>query len=145
MIFAIVMAVADRMGPLTRNMSSTTLRDAILIGVAQAIALIPGASRSGVTISMARYLGFTRTEAARVSMLLSIPTILGLGAATAYELYGTGNLALQNDALLAAALSFVSAFASIWFMMALLRKMTLMPFVAYRLILGSVLLGWIYM
>lgn len=144
MIFAVVMLVADRVGPLTRNMSSTTLRDGILIGAIQAIALIPGASRSGVTISMARILGFTRVDAAKLSMLLSIPTILGLGAATAYELYGTGDLALQNDAVIAAGLSFVSAFASIWFMMALLQRMTLMPFVAYRIILGGALLAWIY-
>lgn len=145
MIFAIVMLVADRMGSMSRDMKSTTLRDALLIGAAQVIALIPGASRSGVTISMARYLGFERVDAARISMLLSIPTILGLGIATAYELYGTGDLALQNDALSAAGLSFISAFISIWFMMALLRRMTLMPFVAYRLILGTALLGWIYL
>lgn len=145
MIFAVVMLVADRAGALTREMKSTTLRDAMLIGAAQAIALIPGASRSGVTISMARYLGFGRIDAARLSMLLSIPTILGLGAATAYELYGTGDLALQSDALTAAGLSFVSAFISIWFMMALLKRMTLLPFVAYRLILGAALLGWIYL
>lgn len=144
MIFAIVLLVSDRIGPLTREMSSTTLRDGLLIGAAQIIALIPGASRSGVTISMARLLGFTRIEAARLSMLLSIPTILGLGAATAFELYGTGDLALQSDALKAAALSFVSALASIWFMMALLRRMSLMPFVAYRIILGTALLIWIY-
>ena len=145
MVFAIFMAIADRIGATTRNMSSTTMRDGILIGLVQAIALIPGASRSGVTISIARYLGFSRIDAARLSMLLSIPTILGLGAATAFELYGTGDLTLQNDALIAAALSFISAFASIWFMMALLRRMTLMPFVAYRIIMGSLLLGWIYL
>ncbi len=144
MIFAIVMLIADRIGATTRTMSSTTLRDGILIGLIQAIALIPGASRSGVTISMARYLGFNRIDAARLSMLLSIPTILGLGVATAFELYGTGDLALQSDALSAAALAFISAFASIWFMMALLRRMTLMPFVAYRIILGAALLAWIY-
>ncbi len=145
MIFAVLMLVADRIGATKRKMSSTTLRDVLLIGASQALALVPGASRSGVTISMARYLGFMRTDAARLSMLLSIPTILGLGIATAYELYGTGDFALQNDAITAAGLSFVSAFLSIWFMMALLRRMTLMPFVAYRVILGSALLAWIYL
>jgi len=144
MIFAVVMLWADRVGATTRDMSSTTLRDGLLIGAIQAIALIPGASRSGVTISMARLLGFNRIDAARVSMLLSIPTILGLGIATAYELYGTGDLALQNDALVAAGLSFASAFVSIWFLMALLQRMTLMPFVIYRLVLGTALLVWIY-
>jgi len=144
MIFAIVMLWADRVGSTERDMSSTTLRDGLLIGAIQAIALIPGASRSGVTISMARLLGFNRLDSARLSMLLSIPTILGLGIATAYELYGTGNLALQNDALVAAGLSFLSAFVSIWFLMALLQRMTLLPFVIYRIVLGTALLAYIY-
>ena len=143
-IFAIILGLSDRIGATTRDMSSITLRDSIFIGAIQAVALIPGASRSGVTISMARYLGFNRVDAARVSMLLSIPTVLGLGIATGFELYGTGDLALQNDAVIAAGLAFVSAFISIWFMMALLRRMTLMPFVAYRLIGGTALLVYIY-
>ena len=142
--FAIILGLSDRMGATNRDISSTTLRDGIFIGAIQALALIPGASRSGVTISMARFLGFNRVDAARVSMLLSIPTVMGLGAATAFELYGTGDLVLQNDALIAAGLSFVSAFLSIWFFMALLQRMTLMPFVAYRLIGGSALLAYIY-
>ncbi len=143
-IFAIILGLSDRMGATTRDMSSLTLRDGILIGAIQAFALIPGASRSGVTISMARFLGFNRVDAARVSMLLSIPTLLGLGVATGFELYGSGDLGLQKDAVIAAALSFVSAFLSIWFMMALLKRMTLMPFVAYRLIGGTALLVYIY-
>jgi len=143
-IFAIILGLSDRMGATTRDMSSLTLRDGIFIGAIQAFSLIPGASRSGVTISMARFLGFNRVDAARVSMLLSIPTLLGLGVATGFELYGSGDLGLQKDAVIAAALSFVSAFVSIWFMMALLKKMTLMPFVAYRLIGGTALLVWIY-
>lgn len=143
-IFAIVMAIADRLGSTAREMPSTSLRDCLLIGLVQATALVPGASRSGVTISMARVLGFRRVDAARLSMLLSIPTLLGLGTATAFELYGSGDLRLQYDAIIAAVLSFAAAFASIWFMMALLRKMTLLPFVAYRMILGLALLGWIY-
>ncbi len=142
--FAIILGLADRIGATTRDMSSTSLRDGLLIGAIQAFALIPGASRSGVTISMARLLGFNRSDAARLSMLLSIPTVLGLGAATAFELYGTGDLVLQNDALIVAGLSFVSAFISIWFLMALLQRITLMPFVAYRLIGGTALVVYIY-
>lgn len=142
--FAIVLLVSDRIGMTIRRVEHITLKDAVLIGLAQAIAVIPGASRAGVTVSMARFLGYERRESARFSMLLSIPTIMGLGVATAYELYQSGDLQLQNDALVAGILALASALASIWFMMALLKRTTLLPFVIYRVVLGGILLGFIY-
>ena len=77
-------------------------------------------------------------------MLLSVPTILGLGLATAFELHGTGDLQVQKDAVIAGALAFVTALASIWFMMWISARTSLMPFVLYRFVLGGFLLGWIY-
>ncbi len=142
--FAVVLLLADRIGLTARDMMSTKLSDAVLIGLAQVFALIPGTSRAGVTISMARALGYRRTEAAKFSMLLSIPSIAAVGMAAAIELYGKGELTLQGDAVLVAGLSFGTAFFSIWFMMALLKRMSLMPFVIYRVVLGGLLLAWVY-
>lgn len=143
-IFAFVLLAADKAGGLTKSLSSTKLSDALLIGLAQVAALIPGASRAGVTITMARALGFERTEAAKFSMLLSIPAILAVGGAAGLELHEKGQLTLDGDAVMVAGLSFIAAFISIWFMMALLRRMSLMPFVIYRIVLGLVLLAWVY-
>jgi undecaprenyl-diphosphatase len=144
MAFALVLLFCDRVGMTVQRIEHTTLGDAVLIGVAQVLSVIPGASRAGLTISMARYLGYERPEAARISMLLSIPTILGLGLATAWELQASGNLDLQRDAVLAGALSLVTALVSISFMMWMAQRMTLLPFVVYRIVLGGFLLGWIY-
>lgn len=143
-IFAFVLLAADKAGNLTKSLHSSTLSDAVLIGLAQVVALIPGASRAGVTITMARALGFKRTEAARFSMLLSIPAILAVGGAAGLELHDKGQLTLDGDAVLVAGLSFITAFISIWFMMALLKRMSLMPFVIYRIVLGVALLAWVY-
>jgi undecaprenyl-diphosphatase len=142
--FALVLLFCDRVGMTVQRIEHTTLGDAVLIGVAQVLSVIPGASRAGLTISMARYLGYERPEAARISMLLSIPTILGLGLATAWELQSSGNLDLQRDAVIAGVLSLVAALISISFMMWMVQRMTLLPFVVYRIVLGGFLLGWIY-
>src|SRR3546814_3595978 len=77
-----------------------------LIGLSQILALIPGTSRSGITMTAARFLGFERVEAARFSMLLAIPAILGAGALAGYDLYHSGNLALGYEALVGAVLAF---------------------------------------
>jgi undecaprenyl-diphosphatase len=108
------------------------------------IALVPGASRAGVTMTAARMLGYERVEAARFSLLLSIPTIAGLGVATALEIAASGDIELQADLGLAAVLSFAAAVLAIWFMMALLRRTTMTVFVVYRIILGLVLLAIVY-
>ena len=121
-----------------------TFSQAATIGLAQCLALVPGTSRSGITISMARLWGFERPEAARFSMLLALPTIAAFGLYTALELYETGSAVLQQDALLVTILSFLSALAAIAVFMRLLEKMTLLPFVIYRLILGIGLLTYVY-
>lgn len=141
-LFGIVLWLTDRFGPVGRALDQIRLPDAILVGFAQALALIPGVSRSGITMSAARALGFGRTEAARFALLLSIPAILASGAGVALDLDGGASRIFSSEALAAAALSAVTAFASIWFMMALLKRVTMTPFVIYRLALGVVLL-WI--
>lgn len=143
-IFGLVLWVCDAYSPTKRTVEDTTWRDTFTIGFAQVLALIPGTSRSGVTMSAARYLGFKRTEAARFAMLLSIPAILGAASLAIFDLREIGDTSLQSDAIFAGVLSFITALLSIWFLMALLKHMTMLPFVIYRVLLGVVLLVTLY-
>ena len=142
LIFAALLYHADRY-PDRKSMAEITFGEAILIGASQILSLIPGVSRSGITMTAARYLGFDRAQAARFSMLLAIPTILGAGAGASLEIYVSGNIALQHEALVAGALSFVAALASIWAMMKWLQTMSFTPFVIYRIVLGVALLAFL--
>jgi len=142
--FGFLLYLADKTGLTIRRVEHTTAFDAILIGLAQCIALIPGTSRSGITITAARFLGYERVDAARFSMLMSIPAILGAGTLKGLELYQSGNTQLTNDALTAAGLSCIAALIAIAIMMAWLRKASFTPFFIYRMILGSGLLYYAY-
>lgn len=118
--------------------------EAALIGASQAIAaLVPGTSRSGITMTTARAMGFSRTEAARFSMLIGAPLIAASGAYAFYELVtaapGTINLSM-TDGLMIVALSAVSGYASIAALMSLLERISFLPFVIYRLALAAALL-----
>lgn len=144
LIFGIVLYLADRFGPTHHDLSALTPISAALVGLAQCLALIPGTSRSGITITAGRALGFKRTEAARFSMLLSIPTILGAGTLAALDLLKLGEAQVTQDALLAAALSALAAFGAIALFMRWLQRSSMTPFVIYRVVLGLGLLGWAY-
>jgi undecaprenyl-diphosphatase len=144
LLLGVALYVADTGNMTLRRGEHMTLTDALIIGVAQMLSVIPGASRSGVTMTAARFLGFERTEAARFSMLLSIPTITAAGALAGIELYRNDNAQITTDALIAGGLAFVSALVSIWGLMALLERMSFTPFVVYRVLLGALILGWVY-
>lgn len=143
-IFGILLGVVDRMSLSVRRVEHLRVSDALIVGVAQAFALLPGTSRSGVTMTAGRLLGLERMEAARFSLLLSIPAILGPGALKGYELYESRNLELGIDAGIAVALSFGSALIALVVMMRWLRHASFTPFVIYRLILGIVLMIIVY-
>ena len=143
-IFGLLLYEADRVSLGTKKVEDMTLSGAMWIGLAQALALIPGTSRSGITMTMGRFLGYSRTEAARFAMLLSIPTIAAFGLLAAIELAGSGEAVLQTQAAFAMALSFLSAYASIWIFMGLVERIGLAPFVIYRMALGGALLGYHY-
>lgn len=138
--FGILLFIADKVGMTIRKVEHLTLLDAVLIGLAQCLALIPGTSRSGITITMGRFLGMERREAAKFSMLLSIPTIFGAGCLVAFELYQAGDMAAITDAFNGIVYSFVASLIAIYIMMWWLKKSTFLPFVIYRIILGSCLL-----
>ncbi|MEM7299853.1 MAG: undecaprenyl-diphosphate phosphatase [Pseudomonadota bacterium] len=142
-IFGVLLYLADRFGATTKVMEDMKLRPALIIGVAQALALIPGTSRSGITMTAARVLGFERAEAARFSFLLGIPAIAGAGAFTVLDLVQSGQ-SVSSGAIWAAVLTFFSALAAIALLMALVRRTTFLIFVAYRLALGLLLFAMLY-
>ena len=139
-IFGIILFLADRFGDSDQDIKSIGIKRALIIGVAQVLALIPGTSRSGITMTAARALGFERTQAARFSMLMSIPAISASGLLIAIDLYQSDNLALQTDAAMAAGFAFLTAYASIALFMRWIARIGMTPFVLYRLVLGFSLL-----
>ncbi|MBO6784425.1 MAG: undecaprenyl-diphosphate phosphatase, partial [Alphaproteobacteria bacterium] len=142
--FALLLFAADRYGMRILRMEHMNVPNAVVIGLAQALALIPGTSRSGITITAARFLGYERAEAARFSMLLSIPAIAGAGALVGQQLVETGDPLLTRAALIAAGLSFVAALVAIALFLRWLRFAGFGPFVVYRLVVGGVILAWAY-
>ncbi|WP_223668657.1 undecaprenyl-diphosphate phosphatase [Kangiella shandongensis] len=119
-------------------------KDVLVIGVAQALALIPGTSRSGITMTAAAMLGFSRTAAARYSFLLSIPAILLPGGLKGYQLVEEGAKFDWSFLILGIIVSAVSAFTCIHFFLKWLEKIGFMPFVWYRMVLGIVLLFFVF-
>ena len=142
--FGLLLWWADAAGAKNRTESDMTFTHAALIGATQAIAaLIPGTSRSGITMTAARALGYERTEAARFSMLIGAPILAAAGLYGAYGLLDadTANSVVSlQDGLIVALIAFVSGIASIHVLMTLLKRMSFLPFVIYRLILGVGLL-----
>jgi undecaprenyl-diphosphatase len=142
LVFGLVLYWADQRGPQVKPAADWSLRDAIIMGLWQAVALIPGTSRSGITITGARLLGYDRESAARVAMLMSIPTIAASGILLGGEVILTADAQAARDGAIAAAFAFVSALAALSLMMRLLKSVSFTPYVIYRVGLGAVLL-WI--
>lgn len=140
LIFGLVLYWADQTGPETKRAADWSLKDAVIMGLWQALALIPGTSRSGITITAARRLGYDRTSAARLSMLMSIPTILASGAFLAVEVAQEAHVALFRDAAIAALFAFLAALAALKLMFKLLESVSFTPYVIYRVVLGIGLL-----
>ncbi|MDD9908252.1 MAG: undecaprenyl-diphosphate phosphatase [Ahrensia sp.] len=141
--FGVLLYVADVVGKRVKSMEDMTLAPALIIGVAQAVALIPGTSRSGITITAARFLGFERGEAARFSFLLGIPAITAAGLFTALEAYQQGG-GVPADALWAAFFTFFAALAAIAILMAVVKRTSFLVFVIYRIVLGLLLFAMLY-
>ncbi|MGI9372382.1 MAG: undecaprenyl-diphosphate phosphatase [Hyphomicrobiales bacterium] len=138
-IFGILLYIADLFGPKLKRMEELGLKSALTIGLAQALAIIPGTSRSGITMTAGRALGLTRPEAARFSFLLGIPAIGGAGVLFLGDAIAAGET-ISSDVIWAALLTFFSAIAAIAFLMALVKRISFLPFVIYRVALGIILL-----
>jgi undecaprenyl-diphosphatase len=142
--FGVVLWLADRIGMTVRRVEHMTFGSALIIGLAQVLALLPGTSRSGITMTAARFIGMERPDAARFSLLLSIPTIIAAGTLSGIDIYQSGNAQLAADAFVAAGLAFIFALIAIALMMAWLRRASFTPFVVYRILLGGFLLAVVY-
>ena len=143
-VFALVLAVADRWGGTTRSLNTLTAPHGIFYGLAQTLALIPGGSRSGATIAMGRTLGYERVAATRYSFLLAIPAVFGSGfyelntALTRPELAGPFTL---WETFVATVVAFFIGWAVIAWLMRYIQTRSFMPFVIYRLVLGGVVMA----
>lgn len=139
-IFGIVLYVTDQKGETVKTRQNWGMRDALVLGLWQAVALIPGTSRSGACISGARALGYTRHDAAKIAMLMSIPTIIASGALLGLDLIGNVDVATARDAAIGAVFAFFAALLALTLMMKLLQTVSFTPYVIYRVILGAGLL-----
>ncbi|TVQ81809.1 MAG: undecaprenyl-diphosphate phosphatase [Micavibrio sp.] len=139
-IFALLLWAADRFGATDKTVQNVTRKDAFIIGLLHILALIPGVSRSGITMTTARALGMSRVEAARFSLLIGIPVIAGAGFLGFLALLNGGSAALGFDALLAVVLSFAASYLAIVLMLRWLKNSTFLPFVLYRLCFGAAIL-----
>ncbi len=143
-VFGLLLYWVDRAGPEGRAAERWSLRHAAIMGLWQALALIPGTSRSGITITGARWLGYGRKDAARLSMLMSIPTIIASAALLSLDVIGEASGALLRDGAIAAVFSLGAALSALALMFRLLERVSFTPYVVYRLFLGAALLIFAY-
>lgn len=139
-VFGLLLWYADIKAKQTKTIDKIGVKEAIIIGLAQAIAIIPGTSRSGITMTAGLMLGLDRESTARFSFLLSIPIILGAGLLSVIDLLNDVAKVNWNELLYGAAFSFVAAYLCIFLFLSWISKIGMLPFVIYRLVLGFVLL-----
>ncbi len=143
-VFSVFLLVADRTGRKQRTLDQLTVGHGITYGLAQALALVPGVSRSGGTITAGLFLGYTREAAARYSFLLAVPAVLGSGAYQAYDALSgrtAGPPVAWGPTALATVISFGVGLAVISWLLRYLQRGSFLPFVVYRIALGALVLG----
>ncbi len=136
-VLGLILGIADRVSRDNRRLNSLSVRDAVLMGAAQACALIPGVSRSGATISMGRFLGFEREAATRFAFLLAIPAVVGAGLFELKDIPNGANSYGWGPTITATVVAFVVGYASIAWLLRYISTRSYLPFVAYRVVLGS--------
>ncbi|NAW59061.1 MULTISPECIES: undecaprenyl-diphosphate phosphatase [unclassified Vibrio] len=144
-VFGILLWYVDKHATQSDDEYQATWKSALFVGLAQALAIIPGTSRSGATITAALYLGFTREAAARFSFLMSIPIIMLAGGYLGMNLVTSGAPVHLGFMLTGIVTSFISAYLCIHFFLKLIARMGMMPFVIYRLLLGAGLFAFLMM
>ncbi len=143
-VLAIILAVAEKTAKFKKNIEDITVLDSILIGLAQAVALIPGSSRSGTTITGGLFLGLKRDVAARFSFLLSVPAVLASGVLQLIESLKYINYDLTVNLIVATLVSAASGYLAIDFLLKFLKKNTTFIFIYYRIALGILILVLLY-
>ena len=136
-VLGIVLGIADRFGSTDKEIKQITLRDAVLMGGAQALALVPGVSRSGATLSMGRFLGYNREAATRYAFLLAIPAVVGAGLFELKEIPDGDNAYGWGPTIVATVVSFVVGYAAIAWLLRYVTTKSYTPFVLYRIVLGT--------
>ncbi len=136
-VLGIVLGIADRTSASDKQIKQLTLRDAILMGAAQALALVPGVSRSGATISMGRFLGFEREAATRYAFLLAIPAVVGAGLFELKSIPDGDNAYGWGPTVVATIVSFVVGYSAIAWLLRYVSTKSYTPFVLYRVALGA--------
>ncbi|MFT6559109.1 undecaprenyl-diphosphate phosphatase [Sneathiella sp.] len=142
LIFGVLLGISDKFCKDKKTVSGMSNWDALVIGLFQILALLPGTSRSGVTMTAARFCGVDRKGAARFSMLLSIPVILGAGVVLSFDLLKADNVEVGLDALITGVVSFGVAYLVIGLLMNWIGRIGFMPFVIYRVVLACGLFGF---
>jgi undecaprenyl-diphosphatase len=140
-VLGIVLGIADRVSSDNKGIRDLGLRDAVLMGLAQAAALVPGVSRSGATISMGRFLGYEREAATRYAFLLAIPAVVGAGVFELKEIPNGDNSYGWGPTIVATVVSFVVGYAAIAWLLRYVSSHSYLPFVIYRVVLGSLTLA----
>lgn len=140
-VLGVILGVADRFSSNDRTLREIGLKQAILMGLAQALALIPGVSRSGATISMGRFLGFEREAATRFAFLLAIPAVVGAGLFELKEIPHGENAYSWGPTIVATVVAFVVGYASIAWLLRYVSTKSYLPFVLYRIGLGGLVLS----
>ena len=139
-VLGIILGVADRMSADQKRMKDLSLRDAVLMGLAQACALVPGVSRSGATITMGRILGYERESATRYAFLLAIPAVVGAGLFELKEIPNGENAYGWGPTLVATVVAFIVGYAAIAWLLRYVSTKSYLPFVIYRIGLGTLTL-----
>jgi undecaprenyl-diphosphatase len=140
-VMGIVLGIADKVGSTEKTLKQLTLRDAIFMGLAQALALIPGVSRSGATLSMGRFLGYDRETATRYAFLLAIPAVIGAGVFQLKDIPNGENLYGWGPTIVATIVSFIVGYAAIAWLLRYVTTHSYTPFVIYRIALGAATLA----
>ena len=136
-VLGLILGVADRIGRTDKTLKQISLRDAILMGLAQAMALVPGVSRSGATLSMGRLLGYNREAATRYAFLLAIPAVVGAGLFELKEIPHGDNTYGWGPTIVATVVSFLVGYAAIAWLLRYVSTNSYAPFVIYRVLLGA--------
>jgi undecaprenyl-diphosphatase len=139
-VLALILALAEKIAKFRKDVDNITIFDSIIIGIAQALSLIPGSSRSGTTITAGLFVGLKREAAARFSFLLSIPAVFASGALQLYEVLKFIDQTMAVNIIVATVVSGISGYLAIDFLLKFLRKNTTFIFVFYRMALGIFIL-----
>jgi len=145
LIFGILLYISDRVKITKKIDTSFTNKSAIFIGMFQILALIPGVSRSGITITSGRFLGFSRFDSAKISFFLSIPTLAAASIIGIFNIYREGSTELNFLAIIAVIFSFIFSYMTITLFFNFIKKFSLSIFIIYRILLSLLLLFIVYL